>query len=84
MIDQTELKHLLLTAINAAIRAGALIMEVYNSDDFQVNLKSDATPLTLADRLANDEIVKSLMKTRIPVMSEEGRNLLYEERKGWE
>ena len=84
MIDQTELKHLLLTAINAAIRAGALIMEVYNSDDFQVNLKSDATPLTLADRKANDEIVKSLMKTRIPVMSEEGRNLMYEERKGWE
>ncbi len=76
--------HLLHIAINAAIRAGALIMEVYNSDDFQVNLKSDATPLTLADRLANDEIVKSLMKTRIPVLSEEGRNLLFEERVGWE
>jgi 3'(2'), 5'-bisphosphate nucleotidase len=84
MIDQAELKHLLFTAVNSAIRAGALIMEVYNSDDFQVNLKSDATPLTLADRMANDEIVKSLMKTRIPVMSEEGRNLHYEERKGWE
>lgn len=84
MIDQAELKHLLFTAINSAIRAGALIMEVYNSDDFQVNLKSDATPLTLADRMANEEIVKSLMKTRIPVMSEEGRNLLYEERKSWE
>jgi 3'(2'), 5'-bisphosphate nucleotidase len=84
MIDIAELKHLLLIAINSAIRAGALIIEVYNSDDFQVNLKSDATPLTLADRLANTEIVNSLMKTRIPVMSEEGRNLLYEERKSWE
>jgi 3'(2'), 5'-bisphosphate nucleotidase len=84
MIDVTELKHLLLTAINAVIRAGALIMEVYNSGDFQVNLKSDATPLTLADRKANAEIVESLMKTRIPVLSEEGRNLHYEERKGWE
>lgn len=84
MIDQAELKHLLFSAVNSAIRAGALIMKVYTSDDFQVNLKSDATPLTLADRMANDEIVKSLMKTRIPVMSEEGRNLLYEERKGWE
>ena len=84
MIEQSELKHLLHIAINAAIRAGALIMEVYNTDDFQVNIKSDATPLTLADRLANDEIVKSLMKTRIPVLSEEGRNLLYEERVGWE
>ena len=84
MIEQAELKHLLYIAINAAVSAGALIMQVYNSDDFQVNLKSDATPLTLADRLANDEIVKALMKTRIPVLSEEGRNLLYEERKGWE
>ncbi|MFP4555977.1 MAG: 3'(2'),5'-bisphosphate nucleotidase CysQ [Bacteroidales bacterium] len=84
MIDQEELKHLLLTAINAAIKAGALIMDVYNSDNFQVSLKSDATPLTLADRESNNEIVNALMKTRIPVMSEEGRNLLYEERQGWE
>ncbi len=84
MIEETELKHLLLMAINTAYRAGALIMEVYNSDDFQVNLKSDATPLTLADRKANTEIVESLIKTRIPVLSEEGRNILYEERKGWE
>jgi 3'(2'), 5'-bisphosphate nucleotidase len=84
MIEETELKHLLLIAINTAFRAGALIMDVYGSDDFQVNLKSDATPLTLADRKANTEIVESLIKTRIPVLSEEGRNILYEERKGWE
>jgi len=84
MIEEGELKHLLLIAINSAYRAGALIMEVYNSGNFQVNLKSDATPLTLADRKANTEIVEALMKTRIPVLSEEGRNLLYEERKGWE
>ena len=84
MIDHEELKHLLLTGINATIRAGALIMEVYNSNDFQVNLKSDATPLTLADRKAHDEIMVYLTKTRIPVMSEEGRDLHYEERRGWE
>lgn len=59
-------------------------MDVYNSDDFQVNLKSDSTPLTLADRLAHDEIKSGLSKTRIPVLSEEGRNILFEERKGWE
>lgn len=84
MIDHEELKQLLLTAINATIKAGALIMEVYNSNDFQVNLKSDATPLTLADRKAHQEIMSCLMKTRIPLMSEEGRDLHYEERKGWE
>lgn len=84
MINHEELKHLLLTGINATIKAGALIMEVYNSNDFQINLKSDATPLTLADRKAHEEIMAYLMKTRIPVMSEEGRDLHYEERRGWE
>jgi len=84
MIEKDEILNLLLAAVNASIRAGALIMEVYNSDDFQVNLKSDKTPLTLADRLAHDSIKNDLSKTFIPVLSEEGRNIVYEERKGWE
>lgn len=84
MIEKPELHNLLSTAISAAVRAGYKIMEVYNSDDFQVNLKSDRTPLTLADRLAHEEIKNSLTKTFIPVLSEEGRNILYEERKGWD
>ncbi|MGD9978544.1 MAG: 3'(2'),5'-bisphosphate nucleotidase CysQ [Bacteroidales bacterium] len=84
MIDRNEILNLLLSAINSSVRAGALIMEVYNSDDFQVNLKSDKTPLTLADRLAHDSIKSDLLKTFIPVLSEEGRSITYEERKGWE
>lgn len=84
MIEKDEILNLLLAAVNASIRAGALIMEVYNSDNFQVNLKSDKTPLTLADRLAHDSIKNDLSKTFIPVLSEEGRNIVYEERKGWE
>ena len=62
MIDRNEILNLLLSAINSSVRAGALIMEVYNSDDFQVNLKSDKTPLTLADRLAHDSIKSDLLK----------------------
>jgi len=84
MIELSELKNLLTLAIQTAVSAGKLIIGVYNSDDFQVNLKSDSTPLTLADRLANEEIVNHLRKSRIPVLSEEGRDILYEERKGWE
>lgn len=84
MIEQEALVGLLTVAVNSAVRAGGLIMEVYNSDDFQVNLKSDATPLTLADRKAHQEIKESLVKTRIPVLSEEGRNIVYEERQSWE
>jgi len=84
MIAKEELINLLSAAISTSVRAGQLIMEVYNSEEFQVNLKSDATPLTLADRKAHDEITSSLSRTRIPVLSEEGRNILYEERKGWD
>lgn len=84
MIETPELYNLLSTAISVAVRAGYKIMEVYNSNDFQVNLKSDRTPLTLADRLAHEEIKNSLTKTFIPVLSEEGRNIVYEERKGWD
>ncbi len=84
MIDQKELLNLLVTAINASVRAGKLILDVYNSNDFHVNLKSDKTPLTLADREAHTEILNSLTKTRIPTLSEEGRDILYEERKAWE
>lgn len=84
MINQAELLNLISTAISAAVRAGKLIMDVYNSNDFHVNLKSDNTPLTLADRKAHEEISNSLSRTRIPTLSEEGRNILYEERKGWE
>ncbi len=84
MIEPTELRNLLAVAASTAVRAGHKIMEVYNSSDFQVNLKSDRTPLTLADRLAHNEIKTSLTKTFIPVLSEEGRSITYEERKGWE
>lgn len=84
MIEPTELRNLLGIAASTAIRAGHKVMEVYNTSDFQVNLKSDRTPLTLADRLAHDEIKNSLTKTYIPVLSEEGRSIVYEERKGWD
>ncbi len=84
MIQEKELQLLASAAATAAVRAGSLIMEVYNSDDFQVNLKSDATPLTLADRRAHEEIKNLLGKTRIPLLSEEGRNIVFDERRAWE
>lgn len=83
-IAQEELQRLLMVAVNAALRAGRLIMEVYSAPDMQVLLKSDSTPLTAADRLAHDSIKATLAKTFIPVLSEEGRHILYDERRSWE
>ena len=69
-------------AIKASIDAGVEIMKVYKSD-FDVEYKSDASPLTIADKNANDVINSYLLKTNIPIISEENAQINYEERKGW-
>jgi 3'(2'), 5'-bisphosphate nucleotidase len=40
--------------------------------------------LTLADRTAHEIILSELVSTEIPVLSEEGKNIPYSERKNWE
>lgn len=84
MLQREQIDYLLVNAYNAAIRAGARILDIYNSDDFNINLKSDNTPITLADREAHTLIKNYLSQTRIPLLSEEGRNLLFEERCNWD
>ena len=84
MLQREQIDYLLAHAYNAAIRAGARIMDIYNSDNLGITLKSDSTPNTLADREAHDSIKQFLGQTRIPVLSEEGRSLLYEERGTWD
>jgi 3'(2'), 5'-bisphosphate nucleotidase len=71
-------------AIEAAVKGGVKIREVYNRPDFEVEIKSDNSPLTIADKLAHLAIKEELDKTNIPVLSEEGKNIPYSERKNWE
>ena len=78
-----DLEKYLMTAIPAAVKAGQAILEVYRSD-FDVEQKSDNSPLTMADRKSNDIILDALSSTQIPVLSEEGRETPYEQRKTWE
>ncbi|MHA6280375.1 3'(2'),5'-bisphosphate nucleotidase CysQ [Salinimicrobium sp. CAU 1759] len=77
------MKEHLRTAIEAAIAAGKEIMKVYLKEDFQVEIKSDESPLTIADKRANDIINEFLRSTGIPIISEENVELSYEERKQW-
>jgi len=64
--------------------AGAVIMEVYQTA-FEVELKDDRSPVTLADKLANSLILERLIKIdpSIPILSEEGQTIPYAERKEW-
>ncbi len=69
-------------AIEAAVLAGRVIMDVYDTA-FDVVMKADTSPLTLADQKANDIIMSFLEKTQIPIISEENEQLDYEVRKHW-
>lgn len=71
-------------AIDAAYAAGAAIMKIYESADFGVEMKSDDSPLTLADKAAHVEIVKYLETTSWPILSEEGNQASYEDRSKWD
>ena len=87
MLDQIDIQDI----VKIAKDAGKAIMEIYNQD-FGVEFKSDNTPLTIADRKANEIIVTALnqlpvnsfLQQNIPILSEEGRNVPYDERKNWE
>lgn len=80
----TQTNQLLETAIEAAEKACTEILEVYNSGDFQTEAKGDNSPLTLADKKAHLVIVDKLQSTNLPILSEEGKNIPYAERKNWE
>jgi len=60
-------------------------MEIYESADFGVEMKADNSPLTLADKASHEVIVEELKKEfpKIPILSEEGRDIPFEERKNW-
>ena len=75
--------QLLHTAITAALEAGKAILEIYHSGEFNVKIKGDNSPLTKADTASHDVIMSYLEPTYIPVLSEEGRNIPYKERKDW-
>jgi len=66
-----------------AKEAGAVIMEIYKRD-FSISYKEDHSPLTEADLASNKVIIDALKKYNLPILSEEGREIPYEERKDWE
>lgn len=60
-------------AKNAALKAWKEIMKIY-SWDFDIEIKDDNSPVTIADKLANTIILKELKKTNIKILSEEEKD----------
>jgi len=81
MINQIDIQDI----VTIAKEAGNAIMQVYKQD-FEVEYKQDNSPLTLADKKANDIIEGGLnqLPVNFPILSEEGKDIPYEDRKHWE
>jgi len=71
--------------LTLAEQAAEAILSVYHSDDFEVEQKSDNSPLTRADRAAHDVICAGLAKLTpdCPILSEESTCIAYTERQQW-
>jgi len=71
-------------SIEAALAAGLEIMKVYDRP-FEVEKKADDSPVTAADKNAH-RVIKDVLAAAfppIPVLSEEGGAVSFEERNGW-
>jgi 3'(2'), 5'-bisphosphate nucleotidase len=81
-----SIPSLLPVVINTAHLAGAAILEVYGTE-FTVEHKKDNSPLTMADQRSHDIIMSglnSIPSPQLPVLSEEGKNIPYEDRQAWQ
>jgi|SRR5690625_1599838 len=66
-----------------AFQAGEKILQIYHSEDFNIEKKEDESPITRADIIAHQIIFDNLKTTPFPILSEEGREIPFEERKNW-
>ncbi len=73
-------KTLIPTVVHALEKASKKIMEVY-ALDFDVEIKKDLSPVTVADKQSSQIIINSLTELNIPVISEEEAIPPYENRK---
>ncbi|MEA1872839.1 MAG: 3'(2'),5'-bisphosphate nucleotidase CysQ [Bacteroidota bacterium] len=70
--------------LKTAVKAGQAILQIYNHENLEVEIKSDNSPLTKADKKAHNIIVEALKQTNIPVLSEESDDKRFEKRKNWD
>ncbi|MBU2954473.1 3'(2'),5'-bisphosphate nucleotidase CysQ [Marinobacter sp. F3R08] len=70
--------------IKVADEASEKALHIYQSD-FKVGFKSDHSPITAADTASHEIIVRGLrhISRDIPILSEEGKDIPWEERRHW-
>lgn len=81
----SDITSLIDPVIDIAQDAGELILQVYRGE-FEVEIKGDGTPLTIADQRSHQLICQRLMELTpdIPILSEESVGIDYETRRQWQ
>lgn len=78
----SEIISLFNAALEGVIKAKEIILDYYQTD-FEVDYKGDNTPVTMADKLADNAIRQALESTNLPVISEEFEVPAYDTRKDY-
>lgn len=84
-MDSSNIPQMLDSMIAAAKAAGREVLRIYQDDKIEVEIKSDNSPLTIADKEAHRIIFQKLKSDfpTLPILSEESENISFEERKCW-
>jgi 3'(2'), 5'-bisphosphate nucleotidase len=70
-------------ALEGAIEAGRKISSIYKKQSYEIEVKKDESPVTIADKSSSAIISNYLKKTNYPVIDEEQGIPSYDERKDW-
>lgn len=81
---QMRYDTILSDVLKVADEASERVLHIYQSD-FKVSFKGDESPITAADIASHEVILRGLrnISSDIPILSEEGRDIPWEERKHW-
>ncbi|MBN2119859.1 MAG: 3'(2'),5'-bisphosphate nucleotidase CysQ [Candidatus Omnitrophica bacterium] len=82
MIEDLQIEKI----VDIVHSASEEVLKIYNQASFKVETKKDNTPLTLADKVSQDIIIKGLKKhyPDIPIISEESEQAGFKTRESWD
>lgn len=78
-----NLSPMYINALEASIEAGKIILSIYKKQSYEIEIKKDESPVTIADKSSSAIISIYLKKTNYPVIDEELGLPTYDERKNW-
>jgi len=81
-----DYQTLMVQAVDIAQQTAEKIMAVYREKDFDIQIKSDASPVTRADIIAHQFIEQQLqaVSTELPILSEESTSIDWQQRQHWQ